>query len=68
MKVTDWYEPGQKPKRTGPYQSKDSSGETHFQNWNGKFFGVLARTPAGAIITAKYKSAFQDLPWRGIAK
>ena len=61
MKLTEWYEPTQKPKRKGVYQLQDLFDRKPFYAyWNGKYwlFGSSNGTPL----------QFQSRYWRGVAK
>ena len=71
MKLTLWYHGTVKPVREGVYERDygiASRRDLLYSYWNGKFWGVWATTPFGAVTLKKRLSAYQNLPWRGVAK
>lgn len=68
QKLTPWYPGYIKPVRRGVYLMRFS---VHmgpaFQRWTGKYWSLLAWTPEEAA-TARGRSDFQQLYWRGLAE
>ena len=71
MKLTQWFPGTVKPVRVGVYERNYSEFPFHSPNychWNGKFWGLWATTPRGAVVLKIRPSPYQDLPWRGVKK
>lgn len=69
MKLTDWIPGDIKPVRVGVYQRRTTSdGYVAWSYWNGRYWGSYEITAEWACLERKYKSGFQNIPWRGLAE
>lgn len=65
-KFTDWFPNAQTPAYKGVYQRKYFA-LLRWSRWNGESWEMLCQTQAIAEDTARVRSDFQFLPWRGLA-
>jgi hypothetical protein len=73
MRLTDWYPPTIKPKRKGVYLTMVKPDCVHdrgfwFQYWSGTYWKIRSDTIIGAYALKEFKSAHQDIYWKGINK
>ena len=66
-KLTEWFDGSEKPVKRGIYQRKFSTERIVFSKWNGREW-LYSWGNAGGANQATWKSAAQDLPWRGLAE
>jgi hypothetical protein len=67
MKLTGWYSGDQKPDKENLYQRrlKRRIGYSYFENG---YWSTTSANPVRAEFFRAQRSAYQDLPWRGIEK
>ena len=73
MKLTEWYPPDIKPKRRGVYLTASYIKAAPdrgfwFQYWSGTYWKTRSDTIAGAYVLKEFKSAHQEVHWKGIEK
>lgn len=71
-KLTPWFQGDVKPARVGVYTRDDSdtdcdNGLPAYSHWNGSRWGHLCGSKDIAQRNVDYVSAYQSLPWRGLA-
>jgi len=67
MSLTDWYDPKQKPTKIGVYQ-RDHDGRLWYSYWNGSYWGMTSAFADFAFQYRLQKSAYQEMPWRGLQR
>jgi hypothetical protein len=72
-KLTRWISGSVKPAHAGVYQRDyrvargDRDVGITYSFWNGTRWGTFGETPENAVQWGQLGSAYQDLPWRGLA-
>lgn len=69
MKLTEWYEPDQKPVRAGTYETRFKCGkgwQKGYSRWVGGHWTNQFETPEEA--SREFRRGFQRKEWRGLAK
>lgn len=68
MKLTEWFEPTQKPDLKGVYETDSGDGILGYQYWNGVRWGSWGYDVNDAMSEFRMKSFFQNVYWRGLAE
>ena len=73
-RLTKWISGDTKPVHVGVYQRDyrnargDRGAGITYSYWDGKRWFTYGETPEKAVQWARFSSAYQSLPWRGLAK
>ena len=66
MKLTPWFPGSVKPARVGVYERECPNGWRSYNYWTGKTWSSPSPIPKGAEIFKSYRSAYQNVRWRGV--
>jgi hypothetical protein len=64
---TPMFPAGVKPYRNGAYKTDAEPPGQTWQYWNGKFWGYCGYSAKTAVTMRGFKSAYQNVRWRGLA-